>query len=184
MWTASNTLLKGSVSIILLFGCGIGWAAQTQVTLENQYLSVAISTQEKQVHTRYIENRRTGRRLHLQGDDFVLEFEDGSKIAASTLTLTKTSRTIKGGRQRITFALQGNGLRVQHVTELESEQWWATRWLEIKGAPKKLTRLHLARWQCTGAKGPAEAGTTVRTLGYPSGCGQVVYANDLFLAIS
>jgi len=70
------------------------------------------------------------------------------------------------------------------VTSLRPGQWWASRWLEIRGTPAKLSRVHLARWQCAEATGPSGKGDVAQTLGYPSGCGQAVYAQDIFFAIA
>jgi len=185
MRTLRNTPFKISFCVLFLFGWGIGRAGQAPVTVENEQLALVISTQGKRVRTTHIENRRAGRRLDLEGDDFVLQFDDGSIIAANALTLTRISReSDTEARQRIAFELQGNGIEVRYVTELQDKQWWASRWLEIRGSAKRLVRVYLAQWQCQGARGSTEKGSAVLGLGYPSDCGQVVYAQDLFLAIA
>ncbi|UCE50548.1 MAG: hypothetical protein JSW47_10365, partial [Phycisphaerales bacterium] len=185
MWTTRNARLKISFFVLLLFGCGIGRAGQQQVTVENEHLAIVISTKGNRVQTTYIENRRSGKRLDLDGDDFVLQFDDGSITTSNSLTLTRISKdSDSNAQQRVAFELHGNGIEVRYVTELQNEQWWGSRWLDIRGAAKKLVRVCLARWQCEGAMGSAEKGTVVPSLGYPSGCGQVVYARDLFFAIA
>ena len=44
--------------------------------------------------------------------------------------------------------------------------------------------MNLARWRSAAAAGPSALGKPVGGLGFPSGCGQAVYANDLFFAIA
>jgi hypothetical protein len=185
MWTLRKLSLKTSLCVLLLCNAGMGWAAQHQTTIENKHLSLVISTQDKRVRTTCIENRRAGQRLELAGDDFVLQFDDGSTIASNAMTLTGISKAKDGETQQsIVLELQGEGIELRYVTELHKEEWWASRWLEIRGAGKTLARVSLAHWQCQGASGPTEKGSVLPTLGYPSGCGQVVYAQDLFLAIA
>lgn len=181
MW---NSALKTSLGLVLLLSAGSGWAQQ-QVVIENEHLALRISTQGKRVRTTQIENRRTGQRMDLKGEDFVLQFDDGSRVAQSALSLAKMSREGDAAAcRRIAFELQGEGIEVRYVTELKNGRWWATRWLEIEGAANKLVRVYLAQWECQGTRGPREKGSTILGLGYPNACGQVVYAQDLFFAIA
>ncbi len=191
MSSSKNTLARTVLCMSLLLTAKIGLADQHVVRLSNDYLSLQITTREDRVQTTRIENRRAGTTLELVGDDFVLEFEDGSSIASSSLTLDKVIKDPngiegQGGKgQGVAFELSGQGVQVRYVTELRPEQWWASRWLEIRGTRRRLSRVHLARWKCSGATGPADVGKIVdQSLGYPRGCGQVVYAKDLFFAIA
>jgi hypothetical protein len=171
--------------VFLLLTSRIGLADQQQARLANEHLVLHISTAEDRVRTTRIENRRAGKKLDLAGDDFVLEFEDGSVIPSSSLTLDEVSRNPDGVEgQGVAFQLSGKGIHVRYVTELRPERWWASRWLEIRGTRRRLSRVHMARWRCKRATGPSDAGEVVGNLGYPSGCGQVVYAEDIFFAIA
>ena len=161
-------------------------AGESELVLSNEHLAITMSKVGKAFRTSRVENRRTGETLDIQGEDFVLAFADGQVVPSSALaTREATVQSDRAGRHWGTIQAAGEGLDVQYVTELRSGRWWATRWLEIRGSGRKLSRVHLAQWQCRGAKGPADMGKVVDgSLGYPSGCGQAVYAGDLFVAIA
>jgi hypothetical protein len=155
------------------------------VTIANDCVRMEISTRGGFMRTTRIENRRAGRPLDLDGDDFILELMGGKVVRSSELSVKGVvEEAVAPAGKSVAVQLEGEGLQVRCVSAMESGQWWASRWLEIRGGPAKLSRVHLARWRCEGAVGPVGQGETVATLGYPSGCGQVVYAGDLFFAIT
>ena len=155
------------------------------VTVSNAFLRIEVSLEGNRMRTTRLENRRAGQSLDLDGDDFRVELADGRTVRSSEMAVTDVlQESVADSGKKVTFCLQGNGLDIRCIQALEPDQWWATRWLEIRGAAGTLARVHLADWACAGSSGPSGPGAAVMTLGYPSGCGQVVYAKDLFLAIA
>jgi hypothetical protein len=153
------------------------------VSVSNEHLRIDMSIHGRRLRTTRIHNYRARRTLDLEGEDFVLELADGKVVPSSVLSLTDVSQAAPTGEE-LAFRLEGEGLQVRYVMALPPGRRRASRWLEIRGAPAQLARVHLARWQCEGATGPSGKGDVVQALGYPSGCGQAVYAGDLFFAIA
>lgn len=110
---------------------------------------------------------------------------------SSALRLVNASEEAAGSTGRkLVLEFVGEDLHVRLVTEMQAGEWWATRWLEIQSESepraegRRLSAVSLARWRCTDAAGQAGPGQIVAALGFPSGCGQAVYADDLFFAIA
>jgi hypothetical protein len=156
-----------------------------RAVISNEYLSLEHSLAHGQVRTTSIQNLRASKTFRAQGEDFVLEFADGRTVKSSDVHLEQ-SRMEASDREgkRLVFELSLDDLRLRLITEMHAADWWATRWLEITGGTGHLAGTSLARWQSTKAIGPAGAGNLMNTLGYPGGCGQVVYSEDLFFAIA
>jgi len=146
---------------------------------------------------RRIRNLRSGKELPIEGEDFVLELASGRALRPGDFLLKRAQSETDGAcGKRLIFTLERGKLTVRMVTELRAGEWWATRWLEILGMPEpisgeadhkgavRLEKVTLARWKAGEASGPQGPGKTVDTLGYPSGCGQVVHAKDLFFAVA
>ncbi|KPJ57859.1 MAG: hypothetical protein AMS16_00530 [Planctomycetes bacterium DG_58] len=161
------------------------WTDAHRAVISNEFLSLEVSRDGKQAKTTKIRNLRAGKTLDLEGEDFVLEYTDGSASRSSELVCDDIrTEPVAATEKRLVLGFHGGDLRVRLVTELRSDRWWAERWLEIQEAPKPIRRVGLSRWRCDGARGRAGPGSTVATLGYPSGCGQVVYAQDLFVGMA
>jgi len=88
--------MRTALCVLLLLNTKIGFADQQQVILSNEHLVLHISTKGNRVQTTRIENRRASKKLDLDGDDFVLEFEDGSIIRSRSLTLDEVSKKPDG----------------------------------------------------------------------------------------
>jgi len=154
-------------------------------TIENGFLSWNMALAEGRARTSAIANRRTGLATALEGDDFALELEDGTKLSSGEFRVEKAvQETGESGAMRLVVLLDGGGLRVRLVTEMRPSEWWATRRLEIAGGSGGLAAVSLAQWRCAGARGASSAGKAEDSLGYPNGCGQPVYADDLFFGIA
>ena len=161
------------------------WMDGQGAGISNGFLSVEIARNGNRAATSKIRNLRAGKNLDLEGDDFVLEFADGGSARSTDLACTEVreTSTTEGGKQLV-LTYQDRKVRVRLITELRAGQWWAERLLDIQETPSPIARVGLARWRCKGATGPAAPGAVVPSLGCPSGCGQVVYAADLFLGIA
>ena len=154
-------------------------------TIENGFLSWNMSLAEGRVRTISIVNRRTGKTTSLAGDEFALELEDGTKLSSGEFRVEKAvQETGESGDRRLIVLLDRGGLRVRLVTAMRPDQWWATRHLEIAGGSGGLATVSFALWRCAGARGFSAAGKAEDSLGYLSGCGQPVYADDLFFGIA
>jgi len=154
-------------------------------TIANEFLSWEISLEGKRVRTTLLVNRRTGQTTPIEGDDFVLEFSDGQKIKSDEFQLEKVNKeTAKSGGRRLVLHLRRGNLRLRLVTLIRPGEWWATRHLEITGGSGSLAAVSFGEWRCRDAQGPSGAGKPVATLGFPSGCGQPVYAADLFFGVA
>jgi len=181
-WGASDCL---SVPAVAADGAVEITRRAESVSLANAHLRMDISVQGDRMRTIQLENRRAGQSLDLGGDDFQIHLADGRVVRSGDMELRDVIEEVATpAERRVTFQLQGGGLDVRCVNRLQADQWWATRWLEVRGAAGTLARISLADWQCGQASGPDGPGTAVATLGYPSGCGQVAYARDLFFAIA
>jgi hypothetical protein len=167
-------------------------AAKVEVRIEgarasiaNEFLAWEVSLTGNRVRTTAIVNRRTGESTSLEGDDFVLQFADGSKVASGEFALEKAGEeATQGGGRKIVLHLSRGNLRLQLATEMRPGDWWATRHLEISGGSGSLVALTLAQWRCGETRGSSAREKTVETLGLPNVRGQPVYAGDLFTGIA
>jgi hypothetical protein len=167
-------------------------AAEVQVniqsnraTISNPSLSIEFSLANRRAHTALIRNLRSGKSLPVEGDDFALEFVSGRAVRAADFLVERSKSEPAGASgKRLVLALRLKELRVRMLTEMRADEDWATRWLEIQGAKERLSRVSLAHWPASAATGPAGPGKVFGNLGLPSGLGQAVYAQDLFLAIA
>ncbi len=156
-----------------------------QAIISNRYLSLEFSLAQGRARIARIKNLRTGKSINVDGEDFTMRFADGHTVKSTEFQLTKPSEvTIEPDAKQLVLELSREALRVRMVTEMRASEWWATRWLEITGSRHQLANVGLARWRAAGASGPSGPGKPVGSLGYPSGCGQIVYFNDLFLGIA
>lgn len=164
----------------------------------NEHLALSFALEGGRCRTVLLRNLRARKDVRLEGEDFAVAFEGGRSLRSSDLPVSSARE--EGGpaarRLRIEFAHPDFALAL--LTELRRGEAWCVRWLEIArraeappdpaapGSPRapRLSRISLAGWRAEGANGPAGPGATVETLGYPSGCGQVVYAGDSFFAIA
>ncbi len=155
-----------------------------RATISNPSLSIELSLANNRTHIALIRNLRSGKSLLIEGDDFTLEFVSGRVVRAGDF-LVESSKSEPAGAsgKRLVLALRLKELRVRMLTEIRVDEAWATRWLEIQGAGERLSRVSLAHWRDAAAIGPAGLGKVFGNLGLPSGLGQAVYAQDLFLAI-
>jgi len=154
-------------------------------SIENGSLRWNYTLRDHRCATRSIENRRTGRELAIGGADFALEFADGTRMVAPALIFDRASEEAReNGAKALVIELSGGGVRARLITEMRPGAWWATRRLEIDASAAEPAAVTLADWRCEGAQGPAGPGATVDTLGYPSGCGQPLYADDLFFGVA
>jgi len=201
-----------AIALVTLFGCGLVAAAEkdrtpmdvgkgrapatnlagrvevrissSSASIANEFLSWEMSLAENRPRTISIRNRRMGQTAPIEGDDFVLEFADGSRVASNEFTLEKAiEETTEDGGKKIVLHLARGNLRLLLVTEMHPGQWWATRHLEILGGAGELAAVTLAQWQCGKTSGPSSAGKILDSLGFPNESGQPVYVDDLFLAI-
>lgn len=157
----------------------------TRVTIANEFLAWEMSLVEKRVRTTLLVNRRTGQTMAIEGDDFALEFADGSTLKSDEFELEKAAEeaTATGGKKLVLHLSRGD-FRLRLVSQMRPGEWWTTRHLEISGGSGNLLAVRFARWRCSEARGPSGPGKVVETLGFPSGRGQPVYASDLFFAIA
>jgi len=158
-------------------------------SIGNRFLTWKLSLTERRVATTEVVNRRTGEPCSFKGEDFLLELGDGRRIGSSQFELDSAfEEPAPGGGRRLVVQLARGELRVNLVTQLMQDQWWATRWLEISDRAGALAAVNFSQWRCAGARGPEPPATTGAsyhsTLGLPNGLGQPVACNDLFLAIA
>lgn len=137
-----------------------------------------------------IEDLRGGAKLPLEGEPFQLEFATGTTVRAADMQLVGITAESSPTAGRLSADYRRDSLSVRLVTELRAGQHWATRWLEISTAQgpdaprQRLAAISLANWAHGHAVGPSGPGETVEALGYPSGCGQAVYAGGFFCGIA
>lgn len=177
--------------------CAIAWSSASlasepvrldigpeEAVLSGEHLRLEFTIRGDRVGLRSVHNLRSGCVLELDGSDFRIDLTGGGSRTPSDLRLTRvTDGPAPGGGRRLTLSYEGDGLEVRSTTELRPGRWWATRWLELRGGGE-ITRVTLATWTTSGARGPRERGPVLPALGYPTGCGQAVYANDTFVAIA
>ncbi len=155
-----------------------------RATIRNASLAIEMSLTDSRARTVLIGNRRTAGTLPIDGDDFSLEFASRRTVKAGEFLLENAKEESAGlAGKRLVISLRLGDLRVRMVTEMHTEEWWATRWLEIEGSRERLVGVSLAHWRAA-ATGPEGPGKKVGNLGFPSGCGQAVYARDVFFAIA
>jgi hypothetical protein len=158
----------------------------SQVLIGNSFLAWETALVGKRIGATSLVNRRTNQTLHVSGDDFVLEFNDGRAVASGEFQLDGAGEeTSEGGGKRLILRLAHGDLRARLITQVKPNEWWATRWLEISGGSGELAAVTLPQWRCGKTRGQSGPGKTVdRSLGFFSGRGQPVYADDLFVAIA
>ena len=153
----------------------------TEATISNGLLRLKIPLVANGAGPMIVEDLRTGATLALKGEPFVLEFEGGESVRSQDMQLIESTADNDplGGKLRLEY--RRDDLRVQLVTELRSGQTWVTRWLDIRkeqppdAERRRLVAVSLAKWRHEQAVGSSGPGQTIPSLGYPSGCGQVVY---------
>ena len=162
-----------------------------EATISNGLLRLKISFETTAAGLTIVEDPRTGATLTLKGDPFVLEFKDGESVRSQDMQLIEATAEDDPLSSRLRLQYRWKHLRAQLVTELRAGQTWATRWLEMRAEQppaeaerRRLVAVSLAKWRHEQAVGPSGPGETIATLGYPSGCGQVVYAGNFFCAIA
>lgn len=156
-----------------------------RAAISNSFLSIECALSNNRARTALIKNLRAAKAMTIAGDDFSLEFASGRTARASDFRLESAKAEAAGpSGKRLVLEFRLEDLRIRMVTEMHAEEWWASRWLEIEGGKDRLAGISLARWRSADATGPAGPGRQVDTLVFPSGCGQVVYAHDLFFAIA
>ncbi len=156
-----------------------------RAVLRNGRIAIELALRNGRARTAAIANLRTGDTSILEGEDFVLELEGGRTIAASACAVAGAPDVLKeGDATRLTVSFTHDDLKLRLCTELRPAAWWAERSLEIEGGRGRLARVHLAAWRTDDVRGQPGPGPIVQTLGYPQGCGQAVYAKDLFVAIA
>ena len=137
------------------------------------------------MRTAAVTNRRTGKVTVFAGEDFVLQFAGGRGIGASEFRVEQVrERQLEGGGKQLEMDLRHADAEVRLTTEMTPSRWWAKRWLSLHSGPGRLEGVTLASWRCEGASGHSAPGKIESALGFPSGCGQPVYVDDLFLAIA
>jgi len=163
-----------------------GRVTSQQAVLSNEYVSLQISLEGGKARTTSIRNLRSGKTFDVAGEDFILDFEGGETVKSGDLRLEKTSlEDSDASGKRCIVVLRGKGLRLRMISEMHPREWWTTRWLEVEGAKGKLAAVTLAAWPSKEATGPQSPGAIgVPGSGFPGGCGQVVYTQDLFLGIA
>jgi hypothetical protein len=156
-----------------------------RAAISNAFLSLEFSLANNRARMALIKNLRAAKTMAVEGEDFALEFGSGRTAKASDFRLERVKeKSAEPSGKRLVFELRLEDLRVRMTTEMHAGESWATRWLEIEGGKEQLAGLSLARWRSTAATGPVGPGKQADTLGFPSGCGQVVYAQDLFFALA
>lgn len=167
------------------------WAGSVSVRLdderaaiENGFLSLEISTASRRLRTASVANRITGASTAFEGEDFVLVFAGGPTVRAREFVVERSvEEPAPGGGKRLVFDLSRDDLHVRLLIELRPSEWWATRWLEIRGERRRLETMSFSEWRVLGTWGPPGPGKTIEGLGYPQGFGQAAYVDDLFFAI-
>jgi hypothetical protein len=156
-----------------------------RASIGNATLRWEMSLADKQCRTVALVNRRTSETIPIEGRDFILEFADGRALSNQEFTVrdVREEPGERGGK-RLVVTMNHDRLEVRLVTEIRPGEWWAARRLEITAATVDPSTATLALWRAKGARGPAVPGPVVESLGYPSGCGQIVYVGDLFLGIA
>ncbi len=148
-----------------------------KLTIGNEFLVWEMKLHSGRMGTASVTNRRTGKVTTFQGEDFVLEFAGGRKIAASEFRIESVrEQPFEGGKQLV-LDFTHKDSTAQLTTTMKPGQWWARRWLTVRTGPGRLEGVTFARWDCQAARGHSAAG-------FPNGCGQPLYVDDLFLAIA
>jgi hypothetical protein len=172
---------------------------ETSATLRNEYIGVELPRDPAEART--LENRRTGARLTYQGPGLAIDLQGGRQVRPSDLRFLREAEeaTRRKGARRLVREYRAGPRTLRIVVELAPGEWWLKKWLEVPPLPPdaarstdvpRIERVTLADWAPSGDSGPLGLagppgpGTTVRTLGYPSGCGQVVFCGDAFVAIA
>jgi hypothetical protein len=155
-----------------------------KIAIGNEFLGWEMKLDNGRTCTTAVTNRRTGKVTTFQGEDFVLEFAGDRKIASSDFHVQSVQeQSVEGGKQLV-LRLTHKDAAAQLTTAMNPDQWWARRWLTVYSGPGRLEGVTFARWDCKTVRGPSVPGNTAEALGFPGGCGQPLYVDDLFLAIA
>ena len=135
--------------------------------------------------TAAVTNRRTGKVTTFQGEDFVLEFAGGRKIASSEFHVESVrEQSLEGGKQLV-LHLTHKDAAVQLDHRNESGPVVGAALAHGLRRPRTVGRRDLCALGLRSSARPFRARQYgSRSLGFPSGCGQPLYVDDLFLAIA
>jgi len=187
--------MRGSFLTIVVCSSVFGADASPsgEYTIGNEVLRLHLAVRDGKMATAAIENALTKDTIPIRGTEFRIRAAGGTEItdrdAAVTgvadLLLAGSGDRAPGRRLVVSAEAKAAGLRIDIIHEARDGETWIERYLEVRGPrPVVLEHVLLADWEIEGAAGPAGAGSTAQTLGYPSGCGQPIYARDLFLGVA
>ena len=123
-----------------------------KLAIGNEFLAWEMKLHSGRMGTASVTNRRTGKVTTFQGEDFVLEFAGGRKIAASEFRVESVrEQPFEGGKQLVLHFTHKDST-AQLTTAMKPGQWWARRWLTVHTGPGRLQGVTFARWDCQAAR--------------------------------
>ncbi|MBN1417734.1 MAG: hypothetical protein JXP34_03105, partial [Planctomycetes bacterium] len=184
-------------SVVTVVACSSVLAADAppsgEYAIGNEAIQLRLDVRDGKIATTAIENALTKEKIPIRGTEFRIRVAGGTEITdrdvavtgVADLLLAGSGERTPGRRLVVSAESKASGLRIDLNHEAREGETWIERYLEIRGPrPVVLEYVLLADWEMAGAAGPAGAGSTAQTLGYPSGCGQPVFARDLFLGVT
>ncbi|MCX8036580.1 MAG: hypothetical protein N3D11_05925 [Candidatus Sumerlaeia bacterium] len=159
-----------------------------KASIGNEYLLWEMSLAGGRLRTAAITNRRTGKVTKLEGEDFVIELENGKWIRASECQVKQVSEVGRGQENSLVVYLEHPGLPRGHnglslVTAVHAGRPWVVRELTHETIGQTLAAIRFGEWKCENIRGQSGPGKIETALGFAGGCGQPVYVDDLFMAI-
>lgn len=132
----------------VLAATGEGLSGETRTcVLQNAALQLSLSVGPQGIAARSLENRLTGQRMSLPAEDFVLEFDDGSKVSSRGLT----ARVAATGKERVeVIYADASGLEVRVEQRLAGQTHYVRKQIALRqksGTGRRLVRAELENWQ-------------------------------------